>query len=69
MKLRQTFQHWNQTVQCGGAHSMAKLNDETHVLMDGQCIPAENTSSGSEDVEVGPATEFGKKTSTMADFV
>ena len=48
---------------------MAKLNDETHVLMDGQCIPAENTSSGSEDVEVGLATEFGKKTSTMKDFV
>jgi hypothetical protein len=27
------------------------------------------TSSVSEDVKVGPATEFGKKTSTMADFV
>ena len=48
---------------------MAKLNDETHVLMDGQCIPAENTSSGSEDVKVGIAAEFGKKTSTITDFV
>jgi hypothetical protein len=27
------------------------------------------TSSGSEDVEMGLAAEFGKKTSIMADFV
>ena len=48
---------------------MAKLTDETHVLMDGRCIPVAKTSSGSEDVEVGLAAEFGKKTSTMEDFV
>ena len=48
---------------------MAKLNDETHVLMDGQRIPAANTSSGSEDVEVGLAAATAEKTSTMADFV
>jgi hypothetical protein len=27
------------------------------------------TSSGSEDVEMGLAADFGKKTSIMADFV
>jgi len=48
---------------------MAKLNDETYVLMDGQCIPAANTSSGYEDVEVGLAAETAEKTSTMVDFV
>jgi hypothetical protein len=68
-KFRQKFQHWNQTVQCGGAHSMAKLNDKTYVLMDGQCIPAANTSSGYEDVEVGLAAATAEKTSTMANFV
>jgi hypothetical protein len=29
-----TFQHGNHTVRRTGEHSMAKLNDETHVLMD-----------------------------------
>jgi hypothetical protein len=48
---------------------MAKLNDETYVLMDGQCIPAANTSSGYEDVEVGLAAATAEKTAIMADFL